>query len=130
MLSLRGQKTLPTLKPRVTLVLHVTRVGTIHMSIATRGRITEQTHGRINQHGRQSAKDSSREEKVELQITHPGQSRASSRINDNYCVDKLQAQLVPGSQSPDSRKTLTVQFLETHVNFPAVKHQGFHKGKK
>ena len=41
--------------------------------------------------GRTSIGDSSRKGKVIIQTTHLDQPRASSRINDNYCVTKLQA---------------------------------------
>ena len=47
------------------------------------------------------------------------QPRASSRINDNYCVTKLRARLLAGSTP---RETLTVQSLETHVNLNVVNH--------
>ena len=39
------------------------------------------------------------EVKESTSIPHD-QPRASSRINDNYCVTKLQAQLLAGSPSP------------------------------
>ena len=54
--------------------------------------------------------------KASLSIPHD-QPRASSRINDNYCVTKLRARLLAGSTL---RETLTVQSLKTHVNLNVV----------
>ena len=47
------------------------------------------------------------------------QPRASSHINDNYCVTKLQARLLAGSTS---KETLTVQSLQRHVKLNVVNH--------
>ena len=47
------------------------------------------------------------------------QPRASSRINDNYCVTKPQARLLAGSTP---KKTLTVQCLKRHVKLNVVNH--------
>ena len=60
---------------------------------------------------------SSREERVELKTTPHNLPRASSRINDIYCVTKLQERLLTGC-SP--RKTLTVPLSQRHVKFPVV----------
>ena len=75
------------------------------MNARTRGRLTE-TEGRINQLGRLSAGDSLRQQRVAPLPTHHDQPRASSRINDNYCVTKLQTQLLAGSPTP--RQTLDI----------------------
>ena len=56
--------------------------------------------------------------KASLSIPHD-QPRASSRINDNYCVTKLRARLLAGSTL---RETLTVQSIKTHVNLNVVNH--------
>ena len=56
------------------------------------------------------------EGKENTSIPH-NQPRASSRINDNYCVTNLQARLLAGSTH---KKTLT--FQDTVVNLNAVKH--------
>ena len=46
-----------------------------------------------------------------LPTTHLDQPRASSRINDNYCVTKLQARLLAGSPPPSQTiDTLNVKF--------------------
>ena len=46
-----------------------------------------------------------------LPTTHLNQPRASSRINDNYCVTKLQAQLLAGSPLPSQTiDSLNVKF--------------------
>ena len=58
------------------------------------------------------------EEKENTSIPHD-QPRASSRINDNYCVTKLRARLLAGSTP---KKTLTVQSVKTHVNLNVVNH--------
>ena len=47
------------------------------------------------------------------------QPRASSRINDNYCVTKPQARLLAGSTP---KETLTVQSLKRHVKLNVVNH--------
>ena len=110
MLLLKQQKrTLLILNPRVILVLQETKVGTIHTNVVTIGRITKQTRCRRDQLGRQSAKDSSRKEKVELRIIHHDQPKASSHTNDNYCGDKLQ--VLAGSQTLTQRQT-----MNTYVN--------------
>ena len=58
------------------------------------------------------------EEKENTSIPHD-QPRASSCINDNYCVTKLRARLLAGSTL---RKTLTVQSVKTPVNLNVVNH--------
>ena len=55
-----------------------------------------------------------------LQTTLPDQPRASGRINDNYCLNKVQARLLAGSQPTVTRKTIN-SHLMTLVNFPVVK---------
>ena len=47
------------------------------------------------------------------------QPRASSRINDNYCVTKPQAQLLAGTTP---KEALTVQSLKRHVKLNVVNH--------
>ena len=71
-------------------MLYVARAGTTPI----RGRIRGQTAKRP---GKTSAGDSLRKERVILQTTPLDQPRASSCINDNYCVTKLQARLLAGS---------------------------------
>ena len=51
---------------------------------------------------------------------HPDQPRASSPINDNYCVDKLQEGLLAGSQDSTPRQTMNT-LLNTNANFHVVK---------
>ena len=58
------------------------------------------------------------EEKASLSIPRD-QPRASSRINDNYCVTSLRARLLAESTP---KETLTVQSLKTHVNLNVVNH--------
>ena len=54
---------------------------------------------RINPHGRTLAKLSTREVAERHHTTPRDQPRASSPINDNHCVDKLQGGLLAGSQT-------------------------------
>ena len=107
---------------RHTLDLHTARVGTIHMNARTRGRLTE-IQGRINQLGRLSAGDSLRKQRdVQLPIHHD-QPRASSRINDNYCVTRLQARLLAGSIPQEQTiDTLNVNFPFVQVATTAPRH--------
>ena len=62
--------------------------------------------------------DNLREERFVRLPTHHDQPRASSRINDNYCVTKLRARLLAGSSRP-------IQTINTcaslNVNSPVVK---------
>ena len=96
---------------------HTARVGTTSMSVKTRGRPTE-IQGRTSQHGRLLEGDNLREESFAPLPTHHDQPRASSRINDNYCVTKLRARLLAGS----SRPTQTINTCASlNVNSPVVK---------
>ena len=71
------------------LVDHRTKVGTTLMRGTTRGRLTG-TQDRINPPTKPLEGNSSEEEEVVPPLSHHDQPRASSRINDNYCVAKLQ----------------------------------------
>ena len=104
---------MPNLKARDILALQVVKVGTTHMNVQTRGRIAGQSQGRINQHGRTLAKDSSRKAKVDLLTTHCDQPRASSPINDNCCVKGLQAGLL-ARKRPE--RTMNILSPKTVVN--------------
>ena len=74
------------------------------------------TLGPANQHGRRLARNSPGEAEVTLPLTHPNQPRASSRINDNYCVTQVNTQLLAGSSPPS-------QTLKTlYVKQPVVSH--------
>ena len=110
------------MRPRNRPVLHMVRVGTTPTNALTKGRIRVQTRGQINQHGRTLARDTIRNPKADLPTIHHDQPRASSAINDNYCVDKLQEGLLAGSQLPTPGKTLNTQFPQTHVNFIVLNH--------
>ena len=70
----------------------------------------------ISQHGRVLPRDTPGMERVFPPLTHPDQPRTSSRINDNYCVTKLQPRLLAGSNPP--RQTIDT-FI--NVNLPVVK---------
>ena len=72
--------------------------------------------------------------KVSRLTTLPDQPRASSCVNDNYCVDKLQARLLTGSKeavcSPETLgKTLDIQTPQIQVvNFSIVNPVLFGEG--
>ena len=85
------------------LVGHITKVGTTLMKGKTRGRLTG-TPDLRNPPGKPLAGNSSRD--------HHDQQRASSRINDNYCVTKLQTRLLAGSipQTINTGLNLNVKF--------------------
>ena len=110
---LSGQKkTLPSLSQRGTLDLLKVRVGTTHMNVRTRGWSTK-TPSLRNQPGKPLARKTTRKGKAALPLTHPDLPRASSRTNDNYCMIKLQTQLLAGSlsQTPDFLTFLNVKPL-------------------
>ena len=71
-----------------------------------------------------------------LQIFHPGRPRASSPINDNYCVKVLQAGPLAGSKHPTPEKTVNSLLPKNFLNsvvvnsvLTAQKHTGFCKRK-
>ena len=63
----------------------------------------------MKEYWQRSTQESQRE------TTHD-QPRASSPINDNYCLNKLQEGLLAGSQNSTQEQT-----MNTHVNFHVVK---------
>ena len=74
---------------------------------------------RTDRHGKTYPLTASTDEgKENISIPHD-QPRASSRINDNYCVTSLRARLLAGSTP---KETLTVQSLKTNVNLNVVNH--------
>ena len=98
-----------------TLALLVAR----HTFTLMRGRIGDQINDRTrkttSQHGRTLGRVSTGNLEAKLQVTLHDQPRASSRINDNYCVTKLQARLLAGSPTP--RETINIH---SNVNFHVV----------
>ena len=97
-----------------TLDLHITRVGTTHMNAKTRGRSTK-IQDQTNLTGKLLEGNSPGGEKVALPLTHHDQPRASSRINNNYCVTKLQTRLLAGG-SPQTIDTC----IKSNVKHPVV----------
>ena len=100
------------------LVGHITKVGTTLMKGKTRGRLTGIPDLR-NPHGKLLAGNSSREVEDVPPPSHRDQPRASSRINDNYCVTKLQPRLLAGSipQTINTGLNLNVKLpVATHVH--------------
>ena len=99
------------------LVGHRTKVSTTPMRGMTRSRLTG-TQDRINPPGKPLEGNSSEEEEVIPPLSHHDQPRASSRINDNYCVAKLQTRLLAGStpQTINSGLNLNVKLpVASHV---------------
>ena len=70
-----------------------------------------------SQHGRTLGRVGTGNQEAKLQVILHDQPRASSRINDNYCVTKLQTRLL-------ARRTTPTETLDiySHVNFPVVSH--------
>ena len=81
----------------------------------TGGQINDRTRREISQHGRTLGRVGTGNLEAKLQVTHHDQPRASSHINDNYCVTKLQTRLLAGS--PTSRQTIN---SHSNVNFHVV----------
>ena len=98
------------------LVLHRATVGTTLMKDKIRGRSTR-TQAQINPPGKLLEGSSPGGEQVVLLLTHHDQPRASSRINDNYCVTKLQTRLLAGS-TPQTIDTC----LKLNVKLAVVSH--------
>ena len=98
------------------LVGHITKVGTTLMKGKTRGWLTG-TPDLRNPHGKPLAGSSSREVEDVPPPSHHDQPRASSRINDNYCVTKLQPRLLAGS-IPQTMNT----GLNLNVKLPVASH--------
>ena len=83
------------------------------MSVRTRG-WSPKIQGRISQPGKLLEGNSPGEGKVALPLIHHDQPRASSRINDNYSIAKLQTGLLAGS-IPQEQTMNTL-----NANFPVV----------
>ena len=81
-----------------------------------RGQLTR-TPDQRNPPGKPLAGNSSEEEEVIPPLSHQDQPRASSRINDNYCVAKLQTRLRAGS-IPQTINT----GLNLNVKLPVASH--------
>ena len=102
------------------LILHMISVGTTPMNAKTKGRIIGQTTGQISQHGKTSVKDNTGRTRDNLLTFHPDQPRASSPINDNYCVKVLQTGLLARSKQLTPGKTMNTVSLKTLVNSVVV----------
>ena len=97
---------------------HVVKVGTTLMKEVIRGQRVGRILSRINLPGRTSGEGSSGKAKERLSVIPHDQPRASSRINDNHCVDRVQTRLLAGSQPPG--QTINT-LLHQNVNFPVAK---------
>ena len=125
---LRRDSYLQYLKPGVkadTLrFLPLTKVG-LHLSTRnvyitrTRGRtLCRITEGKNDRHGRIFRVVITRKAKGNSSFLHD-QPRASSRINDNYCVPRVQLRLLAGGLPPLPRQTMNTQ-LNLNVNCHVV----------
>ena len=94
--------------------------GRYHPKELIKGRTGSLPTSRIDQHVRILARDIIRKPEANLPSIPHDQPRASSPINDNYCVDKLQEELLAGSQPSIPRQTMNTQ-LNSHVNFHVLK---------
>ena len=90
------------------------------MNTKTRGRIKGQTTGRRNQHGRTLVKDSTGGTRDVLLFFHHDQPRASSPVNDNYCVKILQTGKLARSKQPTPEETMNIFSPKTLVNSVVV----------
>ena len=104
--------------------LPLTKVG-LHLSTRnvditpTRGRILGRiTEGRNDRHGRIFHVVITRKAKGNSSFLHD-QPRASSRINDNHCVPRVQLRLLAGGLPPPPRQTMNTQ-LNLNVNCHVV----------
>ena len=91
------------------------RVGTTRTNVWKGNPVTE-TLDRTSLHGKLSGKDSTGKGRVVLPHSHPDLPRASSRINDSYCVTKLHTRLL-------ARSNTLAQTIDTlNVKLPVVHH--------
>ena len=102
------KRSLPLTK--VSLHLSTRNVDITHTRGRTLGRITE---GRNDQHGKIFHLVITRKAKGNNSFHHD-QPRASSRINDNHCVTRVQPRLLAGSLSPLPRQTMNTQLSCCH----------------
>ena len=86
------------------------RVGTTHMNGKKRG---QTARNRIDLHGRISPVTNTGVARANTSI-HPDRPRASSRINDNYCVNKLQERLLARSPVSTHRQTMNT-FVNSNI---------------
>ena len=94
-------------------VHHVPRVVSTLMRDRNANVTRNQTRKLIDRHGRILERVVTENPEGKLQTFHHDQPRASSRINDNQCLDRLQVRLLAGSTLP--RQTMK-NFLEGRVS--------------
>ena len=102
------------------------KVSTIHTSDLRKSTPTR-TLGLRNQHGRPLERSSTGKGRDTLPLTPPDLPRASSCINDNYCVTKLQTRLL--ARSPQEDQTVNLSNVNFHV-VPVVTSAPGHSQKK
>ena len=91
------------------------RIIIIHMKEMTKGLKVGRTLEETDKPGKTSGRDKANEAKAEVSTFPHDQPRASSHINDNHCLDKLQVRLMAGSSPIQT-------FSKTHVNLNVVSH--------
>ena len=104
------------MRARDILLLHMVRVGTTPVRGLIKGRTRNLPTSRIDQLGRASARDSIRNPGAKLPAIPHDQPRVSNPINNNYCVTKLQEELLAGSQNSTQGQT-----INSNVNSHVVK---------
>ena len=119
-LSSVQKRKLHTLRPNDNLAPGV-RVGTTHMS-TQRGRTRGRTPRMTDPLGRTLAKALSRNPRGSLPVTHHDQPRASSPLNDNYCITMLQRGLLAWSQNFTGQTLDTCQSLNVNYHVVPVVH--------
>ena len=92
------------------------------MSIQRKGQIKGQIPRVTDLLGRTLGRAATRNPRGSLPAIHRDQPRASSPINDNYCIDKLQRGLLAGSQISTRQTSDTDQSLNVNSHVVQAVH--------
>ena len=93
----RAEEEITNLRPKVTQTVPAAKAG-ITLMIGLTGNLTDVRIRRgISRHGKTLGKAGTENLEERLLVTPPDQPRASSLINDNYCVTQSQTGLLAGS---------------------------------
>ena len=103
------------MSPRDILVHLMEKVSSTLMKGQTGGLTKGWIRNQSDQHGRKLERVGTGNPEAKLPTSHHDQPRANSRINDSYCVNKLQARLLARSIPP--RQTIDT-FVNSNVNLP------------
>ena len=96
-------------------VHHVARVVSTLMKDRNADLTRNQTRKLIGRHGRILERAVTENQEGKLQTFHHDQPSASSRINDNQCLDKLQVRLLAGSTPPRQTMNNFLESVNCHV---------------